>query len=48
MIDSPYHPYSDARFTLNEKGADDLEDETASTKKKSTNAKKITEKDVEE
>jgi DNA repair protein RadA len=48
MIDSPYHPYSDARFTLNEKGADDLEDETASTKKKSTNTKKITEKDVEE
>ncbi len=48
IIDSPYHPYSDARFTLNEKGADDLEDETASTKKKSTNAKKITEKDVEE
>jgi DNA repair protein RadA len=48
IIDSPYHPYSDARFTLNEKGADDLEDETASTKKKSTNIKKITEKDVEE
>ncbi len=48
IIDSPYHPYSDARFTLNEKGADDLEDETASTKKKSTNSKKITEKDVEE
>src|SRR6476660_6675188 len=48
MIDSPYHPYSDARFTMNEKGADDLEDETASTKKKSTNTKKITEKDVEE
>ncbi len=48
MIDSPYHPYSDARFTLNEKGADDLEDETASTKKKSANTKKITEKDAEE
>ena len=48
IIDSPYHPYSDARFTLNEKGADDLEDETTSTKKKSTNTKKITEKDVEE
>jgi DNA repair protein RadA len=48
IIDSPYHPYSDARFTLNEKGADDLEDETASTKKKSTNTKKIAEKDVEE
>src|ERR671915_1324089 len=33
MIDSPYHPYSDARFTLNEKGTDDLED-SISTKKK--------------
>jgi DNA repair protein RadA len=30
MIDSPYHPYSDARFTLNEKGTDDLEDEISS------------------
>ena len=26
MIDSPYHPYSDTRFTINQKGADDLED----------------------
>jgi DNA repair protein RadA len=26
MIDSPYHPYSDIRFTVNEKGIDDLED----------------------
>jgi len=25
MIDSPYHPYSDIRFTVNEKGVDDLE-----------------------
>jgi DNA repair protein RadA len=25
MIDSPYHPYSDIRFTVNEKGIDDLE-----------------------
>ena len=24
-IDSPYHPYSDIRFTVNEKGVDDLE-----------------------
>jgi DNA repair protein RadA len=38
MIDSPYHPYSDARFTLNEKGTDDLEDEipSSSSKKRST------------
>ncbi len=27
MMDSPYHPYSDARFTLNEKGTDDIEQE---------------------
>ena len=26
MIDSPYHPYSDARFTVNERGTDDIED----------------------
>jgi DNA repair protein RadA len=26
MIDSPYHPYSDVRFTVNQKGVDDLED----------------------
>src|ERR687897_584905 len=36
MIDSPYHPYSDAKFTLNEKGTDDLEDE--SMKKRSKKA----------
>ena len=34
MIDSPYHPYSDAKFTLNEKGTDDLEDEISSIKKR--------------
>ena len=27
MIDSPYHPYSDTRFTINEKGTDDIEEE---------------------
>jgi DNA repair protein RadA len=27
MIDSPYHPYSDARFTVNERGADDMDEE---------------------
>jgi DNA repair protein RadA len=36
MIDSPYHPYSDAKFTLNEKGTDNLEDEISSIKKKNT------------
>jgi DNA repair protein RadA len=34
MIDSPCHPYSDAKFTLNEKGTDDLEDEISSVKKR--------------
>lgn len=24
-MDSPYHPYSDTRFTVNERGADDIE-----------------------
>ena len=28
MVDSPYHPYSDTRFTINQKGIDDLEDRT--------------------
>jgi DNA repair protein RadA len=27
MIDSPYHPYSDTKFTLTEKGVDDLPEE---------------------
>ena len=27
MMDSPYHPYSDTRFTLNEKGTDDIQEE---------------------
>jgi DNA repair protein RadA len=37
MIDSPYHPYSDARFTVNERGADDLDEEL---KKPSNSGKK--------
>ncbi len=37
MMDSPYHPYSDTRFTLNEKGADDIEEEGIS--KRSTGKK---------
>ena len=35
MIDSPYHPYSDARFTVNERGTDDIEDVKKSGKKAS-------------
>ncbi len=28
IIDSPYHPYDDIRFTVNEKGIDDTDQET--------------------
>jgi DNA repair protein RadA len=38
MMDSPYHPYSDTRFTINEKGAGDIEEEGVS--KKSVGSKK--------
>ena len=38
MMDSPYHPYSDTRFTLNEKGTDDIEEE--GLKKTRTNSKR--------
>ena len=38
MMDSPYHPYSDTRFTLNEKGTDDIEEGTL--KKSKTNSSK--------
>ena len=48
MIDSPYHPYSDAKFTLNEKGTDDLEDEISSIKKRSTSNKKALDKEMED
>jgi DNA repair protein RadA len=34
MIDSPYHPYSDTKFTVTEKGADDLDEETSSKRGK--------------
>ena len=30
MMDSPYHPYSDTRFTINERGADDMEEDALS------------------
>jgi len=26
MMDSPYHPYSDTRFVVNERGSDDFEE----------------------
>jgi DNA repair protein RadA len=30
MVDSPYHQYSDTRLTINERGADDIEEEVSS------------------
>jgi DNA repair protein RadA len=33
MIDSPYHPYSDIRFTVNEKGVDDIDENPPSKNK---------------
>ncbi len=38
MIDSPYHPYDDVRFTVNEKGIDDT-DQDAPAKKRSSKEK---------
>jgi DNA repair protein RadA len=32
MMDSPYHAHSDTRFTINQKGADDIEEEGTSKK----------------
>ncbi|HYZ49337.1 MAG TPA: DNA repair and recombination protein RadA [Nitrososphaeraceae archaeon] len=41
MIDSPYHPYSDARFTVNERGTDDIEGDESSLSKKKNNNNKV-------
>src|ERR687888_433283 len=38
MIDSPYHPYSDARFTVNERGTDDIEGDESSLSRKKNNS----------
>jgi DNA repair protein RadA len=35
MIDSPYHPYSETRFTINERGTDDLEEQIRKVNRKS-------------
>ena len=45
MMDSPYHPYSDTRFTLDEKGTDDIEE--GGLKKSKTNIKKSMDDDEE-
>ncbi len=39
MMDLPYHQYSDTRFTINEKGAHDIEEEGIS--KKNFGSKKV-------
>jgi DNA repair protein RadA len=41
MIDSPYHPYGDVRFTVNEKGADDLEEERKNKRGKTSTTKDV-------
>jgi DNA repair protein RadA len=43
IMDSPYHPYSDARFTLSEKGADDIEElnKTISSTKKAASDEEV-------
>jgi len=40
MINSPYHPYSDVLFTVNEKGIDDI-DRDAPNKKSATKRKDL-------
>jgi DNA repair protein RadA len=42
MMDSPYHPYSDTRFTINEKGADDMEEDALSKRSLGKKASKAT------
>lgn len=39
MMDSPYHPYSDTRFTVTERGADDIEEQTTKKGNKKTSKK---------
>ena len=42
MMDSPYHPYSDTRFTINEKGADDMEEDALSKRSLAKKGSKTT------
>ncbi len=42
MMDSPYHPYSDTRFTINEKGTDDIEEDAISKKSLGKKGSKVT------
>jgi len=42
MMASPYHPYSDTRFTINERGADDVDEDTLSKRSLGKKASKAT------
>src|SRR5919106_2032492 len=48
MMDSPYHPYSDTRFTVTEKGADDIEEQTPKKGSKRSTASASKKKEEEE
>ena len=50
MMDSPYHPYSDTRFTVTEKGADDIEEQASKkgSKKSTSSASKKKEEEEED
>ncbi len=50
MMDSPYHPYSDTRFTVTERGTDDLDDGTSkkTSSKRNGSKKESIEEDSED
>jgi len=48
MMDSPYHPYSDTRFTVTERGADDIEEQTTKKGNKKTSKKNEIDNEEEE
>ena len=48
VIDSPYHPYSDTKFTVTENGTDDLEEQSSKRgRKSSTKKKKVEDEDID-
>lgn len=48
MMDSPYHPYSDTRFTVTERGTDDIEEQTTKKGNKKTSKKNEIDNEEEE
>ncbi len=48
MMDAPYHPYSDTRFTVTERGADDIEEQTTKKGNKKTSKKNEIDNEEEE